>query len=160
MSSLDKQEEASYFISDLLGSIKKRVAFLMAHWGILLIMGTLGGLLGIGYAFIKKDTYTAATTFVVEDNKSSGGGIASALAGQFGLDLGGLSGGSGVLQGDNVLELLKSKSLLKKALLTNYDSAGTLTLADAYASAYGYTSKWATSDKVGRAINFSSKKGV
>ena len=109
MSSLDKQEEASYFISDLLGSIKKRVAFLMAHWGILLIMGTLGGLLGGGYAFIKKDTYTAATTFVVEDNKSSGGGIASALAGQFGLDLGGLSGGSGVLQGDNVLELLKSK---------------------------------------------------
>ena len=56
MSSLDKQEEASYFVSDLLGSIKKRIAFLMAHWGILLIMGTLGGLLGVGYAFIKKDT--------------------------------------------------------------------------------------------------------
>jgi hypothetical protein len=65
-----------------------------------------------------------------------------------------------VLQGDNVLELLKSKSLLKKALLTSYDSAGTQTLADAYASAYGFSSKWASSNKVGRTINFSSKKGV
>ncbi len=156
----DKQEEPSYFISDLMESIKKRITFLMAHWGIMLVMGTFGALIGLGYAFIKKDTYTAATTFVVEDNKSSGGGIASALAGQFGLDLGGLSGGSGVLQGDNVLELLKSKSLLKKALLTSYDSAGTLTLADAYANAYGFTTKWASSNKVGRAINFSSKKGV
>jgi hypothetical protein len=156
----DKQEEASYFISDLMESVKKRVAFLMAHWSLMLIMGTVGGLLGVGYAFIKNDTYTAATTFVVEDNKSSGGGIASALAGQFGLDLGGLTGGSGVLQGDNVLELLKSKTLLKKALLTSYDSAGKITLADAYASAYGYTSKWASSNKVGRVVNFSSKKGV
>jgi uncharacterized protein involved in exopolysaccharide biosynthesis len=77
----DKQEEPSYFISDLMESIKKRIAFLMAHWSILLIMGTFGALLGVGYAFIKKDTYTAATTFVVEDNKSSGGGIASALGG-------------------------------------------------------------------------------
>ena len=156
----DKQEEASYFISDLMESIKKRVAFLIAHWGLMLIMGTFGGLLGVGYAFIKNDTYTAATTFVVEDNKSSGGGIASALAGQFGLDLGGLTGGSGVLQGDNVLELLKSKSLLKKALLTSYDSAGTVTLADAYANAYGFTSKWASSKEVGRVVNFNSKKGV
>jgi len=158
MSSLDKQEEASYFVTDLISSVKKRLGFLMAHWSIMLIMGTLGGLLGLGYAFIKKDTYTAATTFVVEENKNSGGGIASALAGQFGLDLGGLSGGSGVLQGDNVLELLKSKSLIKKALLTSYDSAGTITLADAYANAYGYGSKWASSDKVGRVVNFSSKK--
>lgn len=156
----DKQEEPSYFISDLMESIKKRVAFLMAHWGILLIMGTFGGLLGLGYAFIKKDTYTASTTFVVEDNKSSGGGIASALAGQFGIDLGGLSGGSGVLQGDNVLELLKSKSLLKKALLTSYDSSGLITLADAYASAYSYKNKWANSKEVGRMVDFSSKKGV
>jgi hypothetical protein len=160
MSSLDKQEEASYFVTDLISSVKQRLSFLMAHWGLMLIMGTLGGLLGVGYAFIKKDTYTAATTFVVEENKNSGGGIASALAGQFGIDLGGLSGGSGVLQGDNVLELLKSKTLIKKALLTSYDSAGNLTLADAYANAYGYTSKWASSNKVGRVINFSSKKGV
>jgi hypothetical protein len=156
----DKHEEASYFVTDLISSVKQRLSFLMAHWGIMLVMGTFGALLGLGYAFIKKDTYTAATTFVVEENKNSGGGIASALAGQFGLDLGGLSGGSGVLQGDNVLELLKSKTLIKKALLTSYDSAGSLTLADAYANAYGYSSKWASSDKVGRVVNFSSKKGV
>jgi uncharacterized protein involved in exopolysaccharide biosynthesis len=160
MSSLDKEEEANYFVTDLIRSIKKRIAFLISHWSLLLIMGTMGGLLGVGYSVIIKDSYTAVTTFVVEDNKNSGGGIASVIAGQFGIDLGGISGGSGVLQGDNVLELLKSKTLIKKALLTNYDGAGMITLADAYASAYGYISKWASSDKVGRVINFSSKNGV
>jgi uncharacterized protein involved in exopolysaccharide biosynthesis len=156
----DLQEESPYYITNLVTNIKARFSFLWLHWKLLFVMGTLGGLLGVGYSVIKKDTYTAATTFVVEDNKSSGGGIASALAGQFGIDLGGLSGGSGVLQGDNVLELLKSKSLLKKALLTSYDSSGKMTLADAYASAYGYTNKWANSKEVGRMVNFSSKKGV
>jgi hypothetical protein len=156
----DLQEESPYYVSSLITSVKARISFLWSNWKLLLIMGSLGGLLGVGYSILKKDTYTAATTFVVEDNKSSGGGIASALAGQFGIDLGGLTGGSGVLQGDNVLELLKSKSLLKKALLTNYDSTGKLSLADAYASAYGYTNKWANSKEVGRMINFSSKNGM
>jgi len=156
----DLQEESPYYVSSLITSIKARLSFLWSNWKFLFVMGAVGGLLGVGYSILKKDTYTAATTFVVEDNKSSGGGIASALAGQFGIDLGGLSGGSGVLQGDNVLELLKSQSLLKKALLTNYDSSGSITLADAYAGAYGYTSKWASSKEVGRVVNFSSKNGV
>jgi uncharacterized protein involved in exopolysaccharide biosynthesis len=156
----DLQEESPYYVNNLVSGIKSRLQFLWLHWKLLFVVGLIGALLGVVYSFIKKDTYTAATTFVVEDNKSSSGGIASALAGQFGIDLGGVSGGFGVLQGDNVLELLKSKTLLKKALLTNYDTSGAITLADAYANAYGFTSKWANSSKVGVVVNFSSKHGI
>ncbi len=153
---IDKQEEAPFLIHSIWKSWMARFNFLLNNWQKLAIMGFMGALLGLGYAFTKKDTYTASTTFVVEDSKSSGGGIASALAGQFGLDLGGLAGGNGVLQGDNVLELLKSKSLLKQALLTPFDSAQNLNLADKYASDYGYTEKWANNSSIGKVIHFSS----
>jgi uncharacterized protein involved in exopolysaccharide biosynthesis len=154
---IDKQEEAPFLIQAIWNSWVARYNYLRKSWKILVLMGIIGAVLGVGYAFIKKDTYTAATTFVVEDSKSSGGGIASALAGQFGLDLGGLAGGSGVLQGDNVLELLKSQALLKQALLTNYDSAKKISLADQYATEYGYTQKWANNSEIGRVIHFSEQ---
>lgn len=77
----------------------------------------------------------------MEESKTSGGSIASALAGQFGFDLGSLSGGNGVLAGDNVLELLKSRTLLKKALLTPAQNPQS-SLADLYADVYGLRGKW------------------
>jgi hypothetical protein len=153
----DKQEEAPFLIQSIWKSWIARFHFLLGCWKTLAMVGIIGGLMGLGYAYIKKDTYTASTTFVVEDSKSSGGGIASALAGQFGLDLGGLAGGSGVLQGDNVLELLKSQSLLKKALLTYYDSTQKITLADQYASDYGYSKKWENNSSIGKVIHFSNQ---
>ena len=152
----DNQEEAPFFIGNIFTTLAAYYKSLLGHWKFIALMGILGALLGAGYAWIKKDTYSAATTFVVEDNKSAGGGIASALAGQFGFDIGGLSSGSGVLQGDNVLGLLKSQSLIKKALLTTYDSSNVTTLADLYANAYGYKDKWLNNVEVGRVINFSA----
>lgn len=152
----NNKEEAPFLINNIFATLVSYYKALLGHWKILVFMGVLGGLMGAGYAWIKKDTYTASTTFVVEDNKSAGGGIASALAGQFGFDIGGLSSGSGVLQGDNVLGLLKSQSLIKKALLTSYDSANKNTLADIYADAYGYKNKWLNSSEVGRIIHFNT----
>lgn len=152
--SIDTQEEAPFLIRTIINNAKSAFAFIMGQWKILAKMGVVGALLGLSYAAIKKDTYTAITTFVVEDNKAAGGGgIASALAGQFGVDLGSM-GGSGVLQGDNVLLLLKSQSLIKKALLTAYDSSNQVSLADVYSTNYGYKTKWANSKEVGRVVNF------
>lgn len=123
------------------------------YWGIAALVGLLAG--GLYYWF-KPVTYTARTTFVVEDNKSSGG-MLSAIAGQFGFDIGGMgSGGSGVLAGDNVLELLKSRALIKKTLLTTLDSAGQETLADRYAQSRGWVSGWASSSKVGYPVHFTT----
>ncbi len=148
------QEEVPYLLDAVLISSRKQFKFLLGSWKLLSFLAMIGLLLGLGYWYIKHDTYTASTTFVVEDTKPSGGGIASALAGQLGLDLGGLGSGGSVLQGDNVLELLKSNSLLKKTLLTAYDSSNKISLADVYATSYGLKNKWENDKKIGRTISF------
>lgn len=130
------------------------ILYAFNFWRIILMAAILGGLLGLGYYLIKARTYTARLTFVVEESKQGGGSIASALAGQFGLDLGSLSGTNGVLAGDNVLELLKSHSLIKKTLLTPYRESSTVSLADQYAEVYKWKEKWKNGQKVGRMINF------
>jgi hypothetical protein len=113
----------------------------------------VGGLLGGAAAWLKRPTYTARLTFVVDDSKSGGsmGGL-SAIAGDLGFDLNGLGGASGVLAGDNVEELIKSHKLIKETLLTAYDS--TQTLADRYAKVYKFDEKWSKYSPGGKIIQF------
>jgi len=120
-------------------------------WGTVMIVGIV---LGLVYSFIKPVSYEAKTVFVVEESKSVGGGgsLMSALAGQFGVDIGNLSGASGILAGDNVLQLLKSEQLIRKTLLSWYDSAANTTLADEYARLYGLQQKWA--GKLSKTVSF------
>lgn len=103
----------------------------------IMLSGVVFALLGLGYSFLKKPTYLARVNFVIEENKQNAGGLFSALAGQIGVDLSSLSGISGILAGDNVLELLKSTSMLKKVLLTPYPGDSAHTLAYKYAESYG-----------------------
>ncbi len=86
-------------------------------WKIIFLAGLIGGLLGLGYSFTKKTIYTAKLSFVLEEKGgSSGGGLAS-LAAQFGL--GGGGDGGGVFSGGNMIELLKSRFLIEKTLLSS-----------------------------------------
>lgn len=149
------EQEEEFSLSGQLLGLWKLVLYALSKWRLLALAGLLGALLGLGYYYMKPVVYTARITFVVEESKSAGGGgsLMSALAGQFGVDIGGLSGTSGVLAGDNVLQLLKSKSLIKKTLLTPFDSASH-SLADEYARVYGLDKKWLNSRKVGKAISF------
>lgn len=151
-SEVDAEEQYS-FGADLMGKWKAlRAAF--RQWKLWSAGALLGALLGLAYYYFKPVTYTARTTFVVEDSKGSGG-MLSALAGQFGFDIGSVAGGtSGVLAGDNVLELLKSRTLIKKTLLTAFDSTSKETLADRYADSREWKKKWAQSKKVGYAVQF------
>jgi len=117
---------------------------------LVLIVGCLAGALT---AWLWTPSYTARLTFVVDDAKSSGsaGGL-SALAGQFGFNLDGLGGASGVLAGDNVEELIKSHKLIKATLLTAYDS--TQTLADRYAAVNKLDKKWLKYSPDGKITRF------
>lgn len=159
----NEQEEEFSLWSQMVG-LWKLVLYAFSQWRKLAIAGAIGALLGLGYHWLKPIVYTARISFVVEESKGAGGGsLMSALAGQFGVDIGGLSGTSGVLAGDNVLQLLKSRSLIKKTLLTPFNPNGDTTqskisLADEYARVYGLDKKWLNSSKVGRAISF--KPGV
>ena len=88
----------------------------------------------INLAWFKKPVYKAELSFALQDDKSSGGGFSSALglASQFGIDLGGGRAG-GEFSGNNLLELMKSRSMVEKTLLTTVNVKGkTETLADLY----------------------------
>jgi hypothetical protein len=136
-------------VNDRMGDVKYILQFKIA----LLLVLIIGALLGAFAAWYKSPTYTARLTFVIDDSKSAGGaGGLSALAGLAGFDLNGLGGASGVLAGDNVEELIKSRKLIKATLLTAYDS--TQTLADRYAAVYKLNKKWLKFSPDGKITRF------
>ena len=118
----------------------------------------LGGLIGLLVAYLKPVTYQAEINFFVEDSKAGGSSLMSMVAGQFGLDVGSLSGGNGVLGGDNVLELSKSKQLLQKAMMSSsFPAVGkdsSYSLADKYADVMN----WKESKDVGYEVSFAVGK--
>lgn len=128
------------------------VAYVFRFKKALALVLIIGGLLGALTAWLWTPTYTARLTFVVDDSKSSSTGGLSALAGQFGFNLDGIGGASGVLAGDNVEELIKSHKLIKETLVTAYDS--TQTLADRYAAVNKLDKKWLKYSPDGNIIRF------
>ena len=135
-------------IKELIQKMPSIWKFLFSKWLVISLFGILGAAIGLGYAFLQPIKYTSKLSFVVEDGKSGGGGLAS-LAGQFGFDLGG-GGGGGVFSGDNILLFLKSEGLVRETLLTSYDELGKTTLADRYAEVAKLKEGWEKNPKVGK----------
>lgn len=138
-------------LKDLILKIKEWMAYLKTQWWKVAIAGIIGGAIGFVYAWMQPITYTAKTTFVVEDAKSSSGlgGLAS-LAGQFGVDVGG-GGGGGLIAGDNILLYFKSESLAREVLLSPISEKDkNISLADVYISSHGLKKAWTKNDKIGQ----------
>jgi hypothetical protein len=145
--------EPEFSFKKLLNDRASDAAYIFQFKKALALVLIIGALLGALTAWLWTPTYTARLTFVVDDSKSAGGaGGLSALAGQFGFNLDGLGGASGVLAGDNVEELIKSHKLIKATLLTAYDS--TQTLADRYAAVNKLDKKWLKYSPDGKTIRF------
>ncbi|MDP2036632.1 MAG: hypothetical protein Q8L04_04565 [Ignavibacteria bacterium] len=125
--------------------------YLKTQWLKIAFVGFIGGAIGFVYAGKQPILYTAKMTFVVEEAKNSGssmGGLAS-LAGQFGVDVGGSSGG-GVLSGDNILLYFKSESLAREVLLSKYDSSSNKSVADVYSEVYKLKEAWSINENIGK----------
>lgn len=138
-------------LKELIQKLGEWWAYLKTQWLKICIAGLLGGIIGFVYAWMQPITYAAKITFVVEEGKSGGsslGGLAS-LAGQFGVDVGGGSGG-GLLSGDNILLYFKSESLAREVLLSRYDTASNKSVADIYAEVYKLKEAWAKNEKIGK----------
>lgn len=127
-------------VKELLDNISSAFKFLFSKWKQFFLIGLVGALLGLAYSLLMPVKYVSKLTFVVEESRSAGGGLA-AIAGQFGLDLGGMGGG-GVFSGDNILLFLKSESLFRETLMTSYNEEGTISLADKYAEAKKWKKSW------------------
>lgn len=145
-------EEAEFMLGQVWKDLLMRISDLRFHFRKMLYAGIAVALLAAGYAFIKKPVYLARVSFVIEENKQNAGGLFSALAGQIGMDLSSLSGISGVLAGDNVLELLKSPTLLKKVLLSPLPNDSSQSIAYAYARANGKLEQY--QKKIGKELIF------
>jgi hypothetical protein len=104
-------------LKELIQKAGEWFAFFKSKWKTIFLAGIIGGLLGLGYSFTKKTIYTAKLSFALEEKGNmSGSGLAS-VAAQFGL--GGIGGSEGgVFSGGNMIELLKSRFLIEKTLLT------------------------------------------
>jgi uncharacterized protein involved in exopolysaccharide biosynthesis len=108
---------------EIIIKLKKFLSFILAKWKILLIITFTSSLLGYFYAKSQPIKYKASLTFTLDGDKGGGGAIG--LASQFGLDLG--QNGTGTFEGQNLIELMKSRLLIEKTLLskTNFNGQET-----------------------------------
>ena len=153
----------SVALTDIIASAKNFIKFIQSKIKLLGLLIVLGGVLGLAYYFITSPKYQATATFIVEE-KSSGSGLAG-MAGQLGFDISSLTGGNaGLFDGDNILEIIKSRNIIESVLLSKVDiadSANNKTLADLYYETSGLKNKLEGKSNDLANLNFSSiKNGV
>ena len=154
MKSHSQQPDEEVSLRELIENTRNMIGYLLRKWIVILIVGLVGGAIGLLYALSQPEKYESRLSFVVEESKSGVGGLAS-IAGQFGFDLGG--SGGGIFSADNILLFLRSESLCRETLFTNYDSAGNEVLADKYAESNDLKDKWEKDEDIGR-ISFAKYK--
>ncbi|WCT13165.1 lipopolysaccharide biosynthesis protein [Mucilaginibacter jinjuensis] len=138
---LRHDEKVSF--KDLYVKLNECYNFLLSKYIKILLWGIIGGALGLGVSIYTKPVFNATTTFVLEDNKSGGGMLSqyAGIASMVGVDLGG--SGGGIFQGDNIIELYKSRAMIQKALLTNSMHKGKEELLiDTYIRMNDLRNKW------------------
>ena len=108
----DQQDELS--LKDIVAKIAELKKLFFQKIKIILGIAFLGGLMGIGYAFFTKPTYTAKLTFVMRADAN--GSAISGLAGLSSL-LGSGTSAASASPLDRIIELLGSEQIVGKALL-------------------------------------------
>lgn len=143
-------------VRDILVKLINLKNYLLSKWLIILVFALIGAGLGFAYAIFKKPLYTAESTFVIDDGSKSGGlGQYASLASLAGIDVGG--GGGGIFQGDNILQLYKSRVMIEKALLSTVKIDGKdQLLIDRYIYFHQLKSKWNNNPQLSN-ITFSGK---
>jgi hypothetical protein len=137
-----QNEEIS--IKELILRIKEWVKYLKTKFKIILLATILGGLIGLIIAYFEKPIYKATLTFAMEDDKVGNGGLSGALglASSIGIDLGG-AGGGGAFAASNLTELMKSRLIVEKVLLSSIENNGKIiTLLEYYIDKNNLRTKW------------------
>lgn len=130
---MDKGTAEEVTVKEVIVATQLWIKYLWTRKVIWLFAGVLGGVLGFCYVLVKEPVYTATTTFVVESSDSRGrlGGLAG-MAAMAGLDFSGNAGG--LFQGDNIMELYRSRRMLGQALFTKVDLNSSELLIERYIS--------------------------
>ena len=121
-------EKEVFNINELIEKLKGTLQFLLKKWITIVLIISIGAILGLIYSMRQKPVYNSSLTFVIE-GESMGGGL-SGLASTFGL--GRMGGSQGVFSSANILALLKSRKLVEKTLLQPLSSNRKKTYAELY----------------------------
>lgn len=136
---IDQISEIS--LKDIFLKIKQEFICITRLWKILIFSALVGAFAGFLYAYPKKTIYTAKLSFALEDDSKMTGSGALSLASSFGLDLGGDAGGA--FSSNNLMELMKSRTIIEKTLLTPVFYEGErISLAEMYLQINGIRQKW------------------
>lgn len=132
-----EQEDSKEELRELFKDIQSWWQYLLSKWKVIVPIGILGGVIGLLFATFKEPNYKATVDFVVEESggRSASGGLGS-LAALAGVSLG---GGGGAFQGDNILELYKSRTMITEALLSK---DGERLLLDRYMDIHQIPEAW------------------
>ena len=140
-------QEDEISIKDLILKAREIFSFLLSQWWKIILIAALGAGTGIYYSTTQKPVYTASLTFGMQEKESGGGGSIAAFASQFGFDMGS-GGNNSVFAGENLLQLMKSKLLVEKVLLTPVTINGKEELlANRYIESHEYRKGWKKSKK-------------
>ncbi len=130
----DNLDNDEISLKELILKIKEWFLFLKTKWKNIFLAGIIGSLIGLTISWFEKPTYKAILTFAMEEDKGGGGGGLSGalgLASSFGVDLG--NAGGGAFAASNLSELMKSRLIVEKVLLSPIIIKGkTITLAEYY----------------------------
>jgi hypothetical protein len=144
-------------LKELILNMKNWIRYLISKWYILILAVVLGAVAGILYAKIKKPVYTATTSFVLEGAEPGNGlGQYAGIASMMGVDLGG--GNGGIFQGDNLIELYKSRTMIEAALLNPSQSDSTKVLLDHYFQMEQLKDEWKKKHPELLSVNFALKQ--
>lgn len=108
-------------LKELILKIREWFKYLISKWLTIMFFGLVGAGIGFTFAYFDKPTYTAATTFVLEEGIGgmNQAGNMGGLASMAGFDLG--AGGGGLFEGNSILELYKSRTMIEKTLFTEVE---------------------------------------
>ena len=133
---------------DLIIAVQQWWKYLFGKKVLIILISLSGALLGLGLALISKPKYEAELTFVMEEHDSNPLAAYSGLASQLGLNLGSTS--SGVFEGENIIEFLKSRLMIEKSLLSAVKTVDNkqMTLAEYFIDINSLRDKWKKRDEL------------
>ncbi len=144
-------------LNDLLNGFGIFFNYAFKNIKLFFVLVIIGVVLSIGYYFFQKPKYEAVSTFILEAKDQSGNGLAG-LASQFGFDIASMTGSSNLFGGDNILDILKSKMVIEKVLLSKTENGideEKITLANLFINSYELNKKWNSKN-----IEFAQNEGM
>lgn len=129
--------------------------YLLSQWKIILVIALIAGAFNLWRISKRPLLYVASSTFVLKEAGAPNMNNQSGIASFFGFNNGGAGGGT-IFQGDNLLELYRSRLMIKRALLSKVPDS-TDYFIDRYIKINGLREYWKAESPELNKINFFNK---